>query len=150
MSDAYLIFPTTRTRQGDNAVRGGRLIDIPDQQDRPSYFTVKPSRPGQVGELLTILVSPAPLDTLTIGDKPLMLRPDLLASWQKTWGAPVEQFVQEGGKGVWTRLEQSAAADRERLLTQDDPAPQTLFRVAAKKGSPILVDVRLPYATSDR
>ena len=28
-SDPYLIFPTARTREGDNAVRGGRLVDIP-------------------------------------------------------------------------------------------------------------------------
>ena len=32
MSEPYLIFPTTRTRSGDNAVRGGKLIDIPDPE----------------------------------------------------------------------------------------------------------------------
>lgn len=148
MSEPYLIFPTTRTRDGDNSVRGGRLIDIPGQHDRPSYFTVKPSRPGQVGELLTILVSPAPIEKLTIGDKAVILPQALLASWEQSWGAPVQQFVQEGSKATWTRQEQTAAADRERLLTQEDPAPQTLFRVAAKKGAPVLVSVRLPYATS--
>jgi hypothetical protein len=150
-SDPYLIFPTTRTRQGDNAVRGGRLIDIPDQQDRPNYFTVRPSRPGQVGEQLTILVTPTRLDRVTIGEKPMILAGDLVASWEKTWSAPVRQFAQEGGsKRVWTREEQAAAADSTRLLTQDDPAPQTIFRVAVEKGAPILVNVRLPYATSNR
>jgi Domain of unknown function (DUF4384) len=150
-SDPYLIFPTTRTRQGDNAVRGGRLIDIPDQQDRPNYFTVRPSSPGQVGELLTIVVSPTALDRVTISDKPLMLARDLVASWEKAWSAPVQQFAQEGGsKRVWTREEQAAAADGTRLLTQDDPAPQTIFRVAVKKAAPLMVDVRLPYATSNR
>jgi Domain of unknown function (DUF4384) len=148
--DPYLIFPTTRTRQGDNTVRGGRLIDIPDQQDRPNYFTVRPSRPGQVGELLTIVVSPSVMQ-VTIGDKPLMLARDLVASWEKSWSAPVQQFAQEGGsKKVWTRAEQAAAADGTRLLTQDDPAPQTIFRVAVKRGAPVMVDVRLPYATSNR
>ena len=148
MSDPYLIFPTTRTRQGDNAVRGGRLIDIPDQQDRPNYFTVKPSRPGQSGELLTILITPKPLDTLTIGDKPLKLAADVVASWERSWSAAVQQFVQEGGNRAWTQREQAAAADGARLLTQDDPAPQTIFHVAAKKGAPVLVNVKLPYAAS--
>ena len=150
MSGPYLIFPTSRTRQGDNAVRGGRLVDIPDQQDRPSFFTVKPSRPGQIGELLTILVTPRPLENLSIGDQPLKLSQDLVDSWHKSWSNPVQQFLQEGDKRIWTRQEQSAAADRSRLLTQDDPAPHTIFRVAARKGTPVLVNVKLPYATSDR
>src|ERR1044071_4769400 len=33
LGDAYLIFPTLRTRGGDNRVRAGRLIDIPAQED---------------------------------------------------------------------------------------------------------------------
>lgn len=151
MSDPYLIFPTARTRQGDNAVRAGRLIDIPDQQDRPSYFSVRPSQPGQVGELITILVSPTALDSMTIGDKPLVLAHDLVASWEKSWAAPVQQFALDGGvKRLWTREEQAAAGDATRLLKQDDPPPQTIFRLAAKKGSPVLVNVRLPYATSTK
>lgn len=149
MGDPYLIFPTLRTRQGDNAVRAGRLIDIPDLQDRPAYFTVRPSRAGQLGEQLTLIVSRAPLEGLTVTDKPAVLPTDQVASWERSWGAPTQQFGQEGGaKRAWTREEQSAAADGTRLLTQDDPAPQTIFRVAAKAGSTVLVNVRLPYATA--
>jgi hypothetical protein len=149
MSDAYLIFPTSRTRQGDNAVRAGRLVDIPEQQDRPSYFTVRPSRAGQVGELLSIVVTPTRLDDLAIGAAPLKLPPDRVLSWEKTWAAPAQSFTQDGGAGkIWTRQEQQAATETTRLLTQDDPAPQTIFRVAAKKGTPVLVNVKLPYATS--
>lgn len=151
MSEPYLIFPTARTRQGDNAVRAGRLIDIPDQQDRPNYFSVRPSRPGQVGELITILVTPAALDTVTIGDKPLVLANDLVASWEKSWAAPVQQFALDGGvKRLWTRQEQAAAGDGTRLLKQDDPPPQTIFRLTAKKGTPVLVNVQLPYATTTK
>ena len=150
MSDPYLIFPTTRTRGGANAVRSGRLIDIPDQHDRPNYFTVRPSRPGQTGELLTIIVSPTPIAEVSIGDQPLKLSPELVGRWETSWSAPTEQFVQQAGTHVWTRQEQAAAADAARLLTQDDPAPQTIFRIAAKKGSPVLVNLRLPYAASER
>ena len=151
MSEPYLIFPTNRTRNGDNAVRPGRLVDIPDQQDRPNYFSVRPSRPGQVGELITILVSPSALDSVTIADKPLVLANDLVATWEKSWMAPVQQFALEGGaKKLWTREEQASAGDATRLLKQDDPPPQTIFRLAAKKGAPVLVNLRLPYATSTK
>jgi hypothetical protein len=147
-SDPYLIFPTSRTRSGDNAVRSGRLVDIPDQQDRPNYFSVRPSRPGQIGELLTIIVTPTALD-VSISDKPLSLPAATVAGWEKAWSASVQQFALEGGvKQLWTREEQAAGGDGTRLLKQDDPPPQTIFRIAAKKGAPILVNVRLPYATS--
>lgn len=148
--DPYLIFPTKRTRQGDNAVKPGRLIDIPDQQDRPNYLTVRPSRAGQSGELLTIIVAPRPLDGVPIGDNALELPRDLVEGWEKSWSVPVQQFVQDGGRKTWTRQEQTAAADRTRLLTQDDPAPQTVYRVAPRTGAPVLVNVTLPYAASDR
>jgi hypothetical protein len=150
MSEPYLIFPTTRTRGGDNAVRGGKLIDIPDQRDRPNYFTVRPSRPGQIGEQLTIIVAATALKEVSITDKVAQLSNASVDSWQKSWAAPVQKFVQNGGKLAWTRQEQSAAADGTRLLTQDDPAPQTIFRVPARKGVPLLVNVTLPYAAADR
>jgi len=150
MSEPYLIFPTTRTRGGDNAVRGGKLIDIPDQRDRPNYFTVRPSRPGQIGEQLTIIVTATALKDVSISDKAAQLSNASVDSWQKSWGAPVQKFVQNGGKLTWTRQEQNAAADGTRLLTQDDPAPQTIFRVPARKGVPLLVNVTLPYAAADR
>ena len=43
------------------------------------------------------------------------------------------------------RLEQQAAADATRVLTQEDPPPQTIYRVIAKAGDPVLVKVRLQY-----
>ena len=149
-SDPYLIFPTSRTREGDNAVRGGRLIDIPGQRDNPNYFTVKPSRPQQVGELLTIMITPKPLPDVALAPQAAKLPVAAVEKWEKAWAAPVEEFTQEGSRAAWTKQEQAAAADGTRLLTQEDPAPQTLFRIAAKKGVPVLVHVKLPYAASDR
>jgi len=149
MSAPYLIFPTSRTRQGDNAVKPGRLVDIPDQMDRPNYFTVRPSRPDQTGELISIVVAPTPLDGVTIGDKALVLAKETVAKWENAWAAPFQQFALEGGaKKLWTKAEQAAASDATRLLKQDDPPPQTLFRLSARRGTPILVNVRLPYTPS--
>ena len=111
---------------------------------------MKPSRPQQVGELLTILITPKPLAEVTLGQQAAKLPIAMVEKWEKAWAAPVEEFTQEGSRGAWTKQEQAAAADATRLLTQEDPAPQTLFRVASKKGSAVLVHVKLPYAATDR
>ena len=45
MSEPYLIFPTLRTRGGDNAVKAGRVVEIPDQGDNPPLLhTAAPAR----------------------------------------------------------------------------------------------------------
>ena len=68
-SEPYLIFPTTRTLNGDNKVNVGKLIEIPAQDDGPPYFTLKRSRPDQVAEVLSVLITPEPLDKVEITDK---------------------------------------------------------------------------------
>jgi hypothetical protein len=143
----YLIFPTTRTRSGDNKVAGGKLIDIPAQGDRPNFFTLRRSRPDQVEEELTVLLTPEPLDGITIGENALALSNAQVAAWEKQWGSTKpDVFELTGGAGkTWTRAEQDAAAEGMRLLTQDDPPPQTVYRVAVKPGAPLAVEVRLRY-----
>lgn len=143
--DPYLIFPTTRTRGADNEVTAGRLIEIPAQEDDPSHFTVRPSRPDQVAEVLTVIVTPQRLN-LVIGSEALKLSKEQVAEWERMWAAPVERIEQMGGKGkTWTRAEREAGSDKKRLLTQDEPLPQTIYRVMAKSGDSILVSVSLLY-----
>ena len=145
----YLIFPTSRTRNGDNRVTGGKLIDIPAQDDRPNFFTLRHSRPDQSEEELTVILAPEPLKGLAIGPKALALTNEMVTGWEKQWGAgSVQRFELSGGAGrTWTKAEQEAAADRTRLLTQEDPPPQTVYRVAAKPAEPLLVKVRLRYSS---
>src|SRR5215813_5471277 len=76
MGEPVLIFPTTRLRAGDNQVAAGKLIEIPAQEDQPNYFTLQQSRLGataQAGEVLTVIVSPKPLEGIAIGSKALTL-----------------------------------------------------------------------------
>jgi hypothetical protein len=146
MSDPYLIFPTTRLRGGDHAVGAGRLIEIPAQEDSPNYFTLKPGRADQVAEVLTMLVTPKPLENLQIGREPLKLSKEQMTEWEKKWGAPVERFELVGGGGrAWTKAEKEAGATGTRLLTQEEAAPQTIYRVAAKPGETLMVTVELRY-----
>lgn len=147
LGDPYLIFPTTRTRNGDNKVTAGRLIEIPAQDDRPNYFTLRQSRMDQVGENLTVIVSNEPLKEVVITDKALKLSIEQVAKWESEWEAQAEQFEMVGGKGkTWTKQEQAAGADLTRSLTQDDPPPQTIYRVATKPGQPLLIKVKLKYS----
>ena len=146
--EPYLIFPTTRTRGGDNKVAAGRLVEIPAQDDSPPYFTLKRARGDHVGESLIVLVSPAPIEGLAITDRAQRLSAETLAAWEKSWGAQTGRLEMTGGEGrPWTRQEQEAGADATRALKEDEPAPQTIYyRPGAGGKSPVLIKVQLQYA----
>lgn len=147
MSAPYLIFPTLRTRGGNNAVSAGMLVDIPAQDDRPNYFTLKPSRPDQVGEVLTVLVTTEPLDIPPLQRKYMRLDEAQVAEWERMWKTDAERFEMEGGAGqTWTPAEKAASGNESRILDQEDPAPQTIYRVSAKSGSAVMITVPLRYA----
>jgi hypothetical protein len=152
LGDAYLIFPTTRTRNGDNKVRPGKLIDIPAQEDAPNYFTLvpSPSRSDQVAEMLSFMVTSKPLENLPLTEKPLKVTKSDIAKWEKNWSSEVERLEMNGGAGrAWTNEEKAASAtSSSRLLTQEEPAPQTVYRIVAKATGSLLVTVPLRYGNS--
>ncbi len=146
--EPYLIFPTTRTRGGDNKVAAGRLVEIPAQDDSPPYFTLKRSRGDHVGESLIVLVSPAPIEGVAMTDRAQRLSVETLAAWEKSWGAQTGRLEMAGGEGrPWTRQEQEVGADATRALREDEPAPQTIYyRPGVGGKSPVLIKVQLQYA----
>jgi hypothetical protein len=148
--DPYLIFPTLREHRSDNRVRPGKLIDIPAQEDNPSYFTLVPSasRSDQVAEILNIIVTPEPLEDLRLTDRPLKLSKSDVAKWEKAWSSDVERFEMVGGAGTpWSRVEMEASASvSARVLTQEEPAPQTIYRVAGRSKNTFMVRVPLRYS----
>jgi hypothetical protein len=147
--DAYLIFPTLRTRGGDNQVRPGKLIDIPAQEDNPSYFTLvpSPSRSDQVAEILSIIITPVPLSSLRLTERPLKLSKSEVAKWETSGSVEVERFEMVGGAGLpWSKAEMSAsAAGSARILTQEEPTPQTVYRIGSKSRNAFMVTVPLRY-----
>jgi hypothetical protein len=143
-SPAVLIFPTTRTRGGDNKVSAGSVVEIPALTDAPVYFTAKRSRPDHVAESLTVIVAPEPLEGVTIGRNAQTLAADRVAAWEREWGAPAERLELVDGEGAtYTTAEKAAGADAGAKLTQGDPVPQTVFRVESKPGDPVLVTFKL-------
>jgi hypothetical protein len=140
--DAYAIFPTTRTRGGNNQVAAGRVIEFPAQEDNPPYFTLSRSRKEHQGEELILIVSPRPLAEIPASATPIKLPAELLAAWEKQWGGKAELFELEGGAGMqYTAQEKAAGTDGARILTQTDPLPQTVLRINAKPGDALLVKV---------
>ena len=141
MSDPYLIYPNRQNRQGDNVVAPGRLLEIPDRRDRTNVFTIRPSRPTQNAEVLSLLVSPEPIPNLSnSGKDPLKLDAALYAGWEKKWAVKAERFELEGGAGkTITAKENKEGA----TVTQKDPMPQTLYRVSTKPGSAVLLEIPL-------
>jgi hypothetical protein len=145
--EPYLIFPTTRIHNGDNQVTAGKLIEIPAQEDRPNYFTLRKSKPIQTGEVLTVIVSDKPLEGLTIGAEAQLLSAEQVDGWEEKWKGQTQRFEMVGGAGrAWTKAEQEAGLDGTRRLTQDDPGPQTVYRVAVPAGQPFFAQIALGYS----
>jgi hypothetical protein len=149
LSEPYLIFPTTRTLGGNNQVTVGKIIDLPAQDDLPPYFTVKRSRSDQVAEVLSVLISPSPLEGMEISDKAQKLSDVQVSKWEKSWGGRVGLLELEAGAGKpWSREEKEAGSDVARVLKPNAPAPQAIYyQPNTKSSEPILVKVRLRYGS---
>lgn len=143
LGEPYLIFPTTRTAGGDNEVGAGKLVEIPGQEDAPPFFTMRKSRPDHVAEVVSVLVTPKPLDGVQITDKPQKLTETQVADWEKTWGSSVGRLDMTTVGQTWTKDEKEA---RTRALTPSAPAPQLVFyRPGMKSTEPLFVKLKLSY-----
>jgi hypothetical protein len=141
-SEPYLIFPAKSTPPGDEVITAGRLAYVPARNDPIPYFSLQRSRADHVIEQLTIIISPQPLG-LVPGDGPLKLAAAQLARWEREWGGTPERREARSSAGrEWTVAEKEAG-EGTRKLVQGDPLPQTIYRVKAKAGQPVLVTVPL-------
>lgn len=150
--EPLLIFPTERTLKGNNRLQAGRMVMIPDHNDDPPYFTVRPNprRKDQVAELLVVIISDVPL-RVPILPEARTIPAGLVNGWESKWGAAYEQIEQEGGVGAGiTREEFAASGDEQRELRQGDAAPQTVYRVRTRPGAPVLLKLKLPFKRSSK
>ena len=147
--EPYLIFPTLSLNGGDNKVNAGRVIEIPSSEDKPPYYTLKRSREDHIGEALTVIVSDKPLLDLAIGRGALRISAGQFDEYEKQWGATTQQLELESGAGTaMSRAEKAAAAGKEDL-TQEDLPPQTIYRVYAKPGQPLLLTIPLSISSKE-
>ncbi len=145
LGDPVLVYPT-RKSVDSNYIKAGRLIYIPSA---PYVFEITPTKGSNVhvGEVLTILVSPKPLiDPASLSPKAIRLPREQVELWEKQWSTTESRFELDGGAGqTITEKEQLAGAAGSQALTQDDPAPQTVYRVAIKPDYPIVVRALLRF-----
>ena len=138
-----LIFPTLRLREGNNRVRAGLVVEIPGWDDRPPYWTLRSSRADHAGEVLTLLVTPAPLEGITVGRNAVRLPPEVFDGWMRQWRGRVTAFDERKHAGLpMTEAEKAAAAYGKRLR-KNDPLPQTIYRAEREPGKPVLVSTEL-------
>lgn len=152
LSEPYLLFPSSTTPAGQNVVTAGRIVYLPADSDKLPYFTIqRHTEKPQVGEKLTIIVSPEPLSprgqTLKIDDRTEIIRLDSAqtAEWERAWGGAVEQHETKGQLvKVWTMAEKRAGEGT--ALSEDDPLPQMIYRVKTRSGAPAVAHVTVRIA----
>ena len=145
LGEPVLIFPTQKTRDA-NYVKPGRLIYIPSASGK---FRIKPSEgpKAHVGELVTIIVASEPLiDPQQLGPRSIKLPRQQVELWEKQWGVATNRFEMAGGAGaIMTEKEQAAGANAATEFTQDDPVPQTVYRLTIKPENAILFSVPMKF-----
>jgi hypothetical protein len=138
-----VIFPTQRTRGGDNGVVAGSLVDVPASTDSVPYFTIKPKRADYAGEELVVLITKEKLP-LDLGLKALPLGTAQLEKWSVDWGATVDIYDAADGEGIaMTNAELNVAQTSTRALEQEEPLPQTIYKVRISSDLPLLVPFRM-------
>ena len=148
LSEPYLIFPSKDTPRDGNLVQAGKLVYVPNEKEKPPYFHLRLS-PDQVSEYLTIIISPEPLN-LPLSDgqgvKLDVAQAAQLKQWEQQWSGPNEKRELRNGSGQsWTTTEKESGEGKRRLV-QDDPLPQTVYRVRVKSDGPVIVNVPLRIA----
>ena len=146
--DPYLIFPTQRMYGGNNKVKAGKSVQIPGDDSEPNYFELRRgSREGelQVSEELIIIVKLEPFEAFKTApaDRKLLTSQSVEALLTKYKTARERSEMKDGVGRAITIGEKKASKDLEVQLAEDDPYPQTIFRLAAKPTDPLLVDVQL-------
>jgi len=145
LGEPVLIFPTQKTRDA-NYVKPGRLVYLPSPSGK---FRIKPSDGPKphVGELITVIVSPEPLvGPEQLGSRSLKMPRQQVEAWEKQWGVTATRFEMTDGAGtIMTEKEQAAGTNAASELTQDDPSPQTVYRLAVKPENPILLSVPMKF-----
>ena len=141
-----LIFPARNLRSGDNRVEPGRLIEIPGQRDTVPALILSHSDARHVGEELLIVVTERLIPGVAADAREQELPAAMVADWERRWGSRTERWdlVGDASRSVWTDSEKAAGVS-ERLLTQADPLPESLYRTeAGGDGALIRVSLSVP------
>lgn len=135
----YLILPSRTVRNGDHEIVAGKVLDLPASSDDIPYFSFSSDRADYVGEQLTIIISPRPLNLPSSSGLPLPLDREQVAQlrkWEQDWSGVIERRETKSQLGAKRTVVERDAGEGERVLTQRDPLPQTIFRVKTQPANP--------------
>ncbi len=138
----YLIFPTKRLLNGDNHVHAGLLVELPTADDNPPYFTMS-KQPGQIQEVLTIIISPKPLQGITLTEEQQEIKESLLTSWQSQWKSKSHKLADAKPVGQLYTVAEKLAAKAGKPLGKADALPQLMFYFDSKAGDTVMMDLPL-------
>ncbi len=144
LGEPMQIFPTMMARRGNNLIQPGWIADVPAQTDQTPYFTLKSDNPNWRGELLTVILSPEPLSDMGMPDKPSPISAAFVKALEDKYQRDTTEYEQQGTEGKsYTKAEKEAGGDNKRQLTQDDPFPQTVYRVKVRPKEPMMINLNL-------
>lgn len=151
LSPAYMIFPTTRLLEGNNRIVANKPVEVPSLTDVPFFFEAKkigvdPSK-TLVGEILSIVITDKPISHFNQLDRSVLQVPSReMESIERLYSGIAEVFELEDGLGQpYSEVERDAATKGTRLLTHNDPVPQTFYLMRSKHAGGLLVSLALTY-----
>jgi len=73
----------------------------------------------------------------------LKLTKEQVADWMKQWKVESYKLEDAAHVGKIYSVDEKEAARGDKLLTQSDPLPQTMYRLKNKSDGPVILDVPL-------
>lgn len=149
---AMLVFPTSRTRGGNNQIQAWTPVEVPAY---PAVWKFTPrklkegeARKVQTAEVLTVIISPKPLiDSSRITDRQLALNKGEFEGWLAQWQRPIQQFDVENIVGEVAKSK-GVEQDGDEASGEDEVGGQTTYQVAIRPGSALLITLPLKFKTS--
>src|SRR5262249_33072966 len=111
--------------------------------DSTPYFRVERTRPDQTAELLTILLSPRPIEGIPIQANRLKLTNAQLTVWEKQWKTNTYRLEAPAEAGKAYTAAEKQAGEEKKSLEKGDPLPQPMFQVEPKPGAPMMIHLPL-------
>lgn len=141
--DAEIIFPTLRNRGGDNRVTAGSLVEIPPASDSFPYFNVNPKKANYAGEELIVIISPIKFEDVELELKAQGIKREQLEKWLADWAVTVDIYDAADGEGIALTSSETETVVGSRSLTQEEPLPQTIYRVKTRADIPLVVPFQM-------
>jgi TIR domain-containing protein len=135
-----VVYPTERSRGDDDRVVPGELLQLPSATARIPYWDLKRNRSDYAGELLTIIVSPKPIEDLEKSGAAIPT--ERLLQWEKDWGSGVARVFTGPDGDLLTVAEARARTSPSHVLTPQDATPAAIYK-SSRLNHPILVNYRL-------